>query len=282
MVLGLVGALAAALCYGVASIMQAVAASRTETTAALDPRLLVRLAGQWLYVGGVAIDGLGFLCSLVAFRSLPLFLVESALAASIGVTAALSALVLHVKLARVEVVALVGLTIGLVLLAVSALPGSSTVLSETGQWIILAGLALVLVAAGLVAKLGGRYVGVGLAAVAGLSFSGLGLAARAMVIPDPWWHLVGEPLAWAVAGYGLVGMLLFTSALQRGSVTTVTALTFGIETTVPTLLGLLFLGDKARPGFAVPAALGFVLAVVGSLALARHAEPSVPAAVTTE
>jgi hypothetical protein len=61
-------------------------------------------------------------------------------------------------------------------------------------------------------------------------------------------------------------------------VTTVTALTFGIETTVPTVLGLLVLGDQARPGFVGPAVLGFVLAVTGSLALARYAEPTLPAA----
>ena len=88
MSLGLVGALAAALCYGVASVLQAVAAARTSSGAAVDPRLLGRLLTQGPYLAGLGLDGVGFAASLLALRSLPLFLVESAVASSIGVTAA--------------------------------------------------------------------------------------------------------------------------------------------------------------------------------------------------
>jgi hypothetical protein len=63
-------------------------------------------------------------------------------------------------------------------------------------------------------------------------------------------------------------MLLFTTALQRGSVTSVTALTFAVETIVPAGIGLAFLGDTTRPGFALAAAVGFVLTIAGTLGLA--------------
>jgi FtsH-binding integral membrane protein len=111
-----------------------------------------------------------------------------------------------------------------------------------------------------------------LAADAGLCFGGVGVAARSLKVPDPLWHLVGDPAFWALAGYGVLGMMFFAAALQRGSVTTATAITFAIETTVPAAIGLLLLGDRARAGFALVAVAGFAVALGGCLALARNAD----------
>jgi len=66
-------------------------------------------------------------------------------------------------------------------------------------------------------------------------------------------------------------MLLFTTALQRGSVTSATAVMFAVETIVPAGIGLAFLGDATRPGFAGVAAVGFALTIAGTLALATDA-----------
>ncbi len=77
----------AALSYGIGSVMQAAAARKAEARANLDPMLLVRLVGELPYVSGLALDLLGFVASVVALRTLPLFVVQSAVAASVGVTA---------------------------------------------------------------------------------------------------------------------------------------------------------------------------------------------------
>ena len=45
MIMGLLGALGAAVCYGAASILQALAARRERTAEGLDPRLLLALLG---------------------------------------------------------------------------------------------------------------------------------------------------------------------------------------------------------------------------------------------
>jgi hypothetical protein len=74
-----------------------------------------------------------------------------------------------------------------------------------------------------------------------------------------------------VAG-GLLGFLLYTTALQRGSVTTATAAMVLGETAAPAGVGLMVLRDSARPGFASVAVFGFVLAVAGALSLARFGE----------
>ena len=61
MIWGLLGALGAAVCYGGASILQALAARQERTTEGLDPRLLLRLVKSWRYLLGLALDGFAFL-----------------------------------------------------------------------------------------------------------------------------------------------------------------------------------------------------------------------------
>ena len=156
---------------------------------------------------------------------------------------------LGARVSRREVAALGAMGVGLLLLAVAARPDLAKPLPRSGQWALLAGVVLVLLV-GIVAGRDNRSIGVaGLAVGAGLGFAGVGVAARALVVPHSLWRLVDQPLVWAIVGYGLLASLLFATALQRGSVTTATALTFAVETVVPTAVGLALLGDRARPGF---------------------------------
>ncbi len=115
--------------------------------------------------------------------------------------------------------------------------------------------------------------GIGLAACAGFGFSGTAIAARALNVPTPVWRLAFEPVAVALVLYGACGMLMFASALQRGSVTATTAVMLVVETVVPAIVGFAALGDRTRPHFQIVAAAGFGLAIAGSLALARYTEP---------
>ncbi|MCW2505700.1 MAG: putative integral rane protein [Actinomycetia bacterium] len=278
MVIGLLGALAAAVCYGSGSVLQSVGSRRIAGQADLDPRLLIRLAGQLPYLAGLALDLLGFAASIVALRTLPLFLVQSAVAASVGVTAVLAARFLGARLRPVQLAALTGLGAGLVLLALSARPESAAKVPLAGQWIVLAG-ALAVLALGLgSARVAGPWGAAGLAAAAGLAFGGVGISARILDLPSPWWRIVTEPPAYALAAYGILGTLLFATALQRGSVTTLSAVLFAAETVAPAAAGLLWLGDSARPGYGWAAAAGFVLTVGCAIELARHDTAHAPPA----
>jgi hypothetical protein len=56
--------------------------------------------------------------------------------------------------------------------------------------------------------------------------------------------------------------------------TAVVAITFAVETVAPAVVGLVFLGDRARPGLVPAAAVGFVITLAGTLSLAgRTAVP---------
>jgi drug/metabolite transporter (DMT)-like permease len=271
--LAVLGAVAAAVCYGVASVLQAVAARRSTATAGVDPRVLLRLMRQVPYLGGIGLDLLGFLGSVAALHRLPLFFVQAAIASSVGVTVLLAMAFLGVRVRALETAALVGLGVGLLLLALAARPEAATSLPRAGEWAVLGGVAVVAGFGVFAGRPDRARGGVALALGSGLAFSGVGIAARSLVVPHPGYRLIAEPLAWAIAGYGLLATLLFAAALQRGSVTTTAALTSAVDTVVPAAVGLTCLGDTARSGFAPVAGVGFVLAVASAIALARHARP---------
>lgn len=271
--LALACAFLTALSYGIGSVMQAVAARRAEMRPNLDPMLLVRLVGDPTYVSSLVLDLFGFVASVIALRTLPLFMVQSAVAGSVGVTAIIASVAFGVRLERYERGALIGLLAGFALLAVSARPGHATEPGADSHWLLVGGAALVMVLGAWSARLDDRKAGIGLALGAGLSFAGTGIAARELDVPHIAWHLVTDPVALALLAYAVLGVLLFATALQRTSVTAVAALVFLVETIVPSTIGLVFLGDRARPHLAAVAVAGFVVTIGASILLARRSEP---------
>jgi hypothetical protein len=271
--ISLLCAVVAALAYGIGSVLQAAAASRAEKRPNLDAMLLVRLVGELAYLAGLGLDLVGFVASVVALQTLPLFLVQSAIAGSVGVTAVTASIAFGIVLERYEKVALVGLMVGFALLAVAAEPGEATALSQAGRWVLFAGVGAVVLIGLVGARFDDRRASIVLAIGAGLSWAGTGVAARVLQVPSPLWHLLVDPVAVVLAAYGVIGTLLFATALQRGSVTAAAALVFSVETIIPSAIGLAFLGDQARPGFAGVALVGVVATVGSSIALARRSEP---------
>ncbi|EFL08356.1 predicted protein [Streptomyces sp. AA4] len=279
MVWGFLCALLSAVAYGVASVMQAVAAKAApdEGAARVDPRLLLRVLKQWKFVVGLLLDGVGFVAQIAALHVLPLFLVQATQAASLAVTA-VAVRVFGVRLGAREWTAVGVVVAGLALLGSSAeSEGSSEV--GLGFRLALAGAAVVLGIAGLlVGRASDRVRTAGLGLVAGLCFGLVAVAGRVIPSLAPL-DLLRDPALYVVAVAGALAMLYFATALQRGSVTTATAMMVLGETVMPSLIGVLLLGDRTRPGFAVVAVLGFVLAVAAALALARFGEPE-PAVVS--
>ena len=272
MPVGLFAAAVIPVMYGTATVVQAVGSRRLAPTP-VDARLVLRLLRSVPYLAGLAMDGVGFVASLVALRSLPLFLVQSAVASSIGVTALVARLWLGTRLGGAQRLALVGVGVGLVLLAVSAEAEGGQPLSLAGQWLVLALSLLVAGLSALAARApGGRPASV-LAVAAGLGFSGVAIAARALDLSSPWWPVLRQPLLWSLAVGGVVAITCYAAALQRGVVTVVAAVSLAVETIVPAVVGWAVLGDRARPGFLPVAVAGLLLSLGGAVALARYAEP---------
>jgi drug/metabolite transporter (DMT)-like permease len=282
----LVAALVSAFCYGVASVMQAIAIRATSrrpariregdpAAARVDPGLLVRLLGQWRFLVSLAIDMVGFLAQLVALRRLPLFAVQAVIASNVAVTAVFAAWLMRVRLSGREWLAVAGVVVGVGLLGSSAgAEGASTVgpAFQIGLMVAVAGVAVVGVAA---ARLPGWARTPALGATAGLGYAVLAVAARILPGFSPG-QLVRSPAAYTLAAAGIVSFLMYASALEGGSVTVATAAVVLAETVPPAVVGVVFLGDTTRHGLTGLAVAGFVLAVACAVALARFGEGGGP------
>jgi hypothetical protein len=266
-------ALAAAACFGVAAVLQAVATRSTApgTGSGVDARLLARAAIQWRYIVGLALDTVGFVLELIALRSLPIYAVGAALAASLAVTALTASRMLGVRLAGREWAAVAAVCGGLALLGLASGAEGGSHGSTALRWGSLAAAAVIL-ALGAAA---GRLPEASRAAVLGLGAGvGFGIVEVAVRLIDGFTAgaLLRNPAVYALLLGGGAGFLLLTSGLQRGSVTAATAGMVIGETIGPALVGVLALGDRTRHGWAPVAVAGFALALLGALALARFGE----------
>lgn len=269
LVLSWVAALVACVCYGSASVLQSVGAKRVAGATGAGGVALIVTQGPYLL--GLGADAVAFVGNVVALQRLPLFLVQSILAGSVGVTALIATL-RGQRLTRRDWVLLGVLGAGLVLVSATAAVESAVAISAGAAWVIF-GSSLLTVVVGLVGlRLRGRGRWVTFAAAAGLGFSGVAIASRGISADAVDWSLLASPLAWTIAVQGVLALGCFALALQCGPVTTITAVTFVIEMVIPGGVGLLIFGDTVRPGWGGATALGFALAVVGTVGLARYAE----------
>ncbi|MFE5997807.1 hypothetical protein ACFQ6C_13115 [Streptomyces sp. NPDC056454] len=269
-------ALGAALCYGTASVLQAVAAraaSRPDSGAGVDPALLLRAVRQWRYAAGLALDGLGFVLQIVALRALPIYAVGAALAASLAVTAVVAARLLAVRLSATEWAAVAVVCAGLGMLGLASGAEGDRPGPEWLPWATIAAALGVLVLGAVGGRLPTRALALGLGA--GFGFGVVEVAVRLVDDVSPG-TLVRNPAAYGLLLGGAAAFLLLTSALQKGSVTTATAGMVVGETIGPALVGVVWLGDGTRAGLGWLAVTGFAVAVAGSLALARFGEAPEP------
>jgi drug/metabolite transporter (DMT)-like permease len=279
MLASLTAALVAALFYGIAAVMQSVAAHEAsnrppEDAAAggVDPGLLPRMLRQWRFVLSLCLDALGFLAQLVALQRLPLFAVQAIVAANLAVTAVVASLVIKVSLTWREWLAVTGVVAGVGLLGASAGPEGATqagIMFKLALIVAVAALGICGLAAAQLARNPLRTLLLGV--VAGFGYGVLGIAARVLNGFGPL-VLLSDPAAYAVAAAGIVSFLFYATALEGGSVTVATAAVVLAETLPPAVIGVVFLGDMTRPGLKPAAAAGFLLAVASAVMLARFGE----------
>jgi hypothetical protein len=263
----------AILAYGLANFLQAIAATRLTTTTTLHPNLFLRLASHRTYLIGLGMQFLGFICAFIARADLPLFLVQSAVAAGLGVTALLGVFVLHWQLPRAEIALLVTLGAGLIALIVSAQRSPSKPLA-TGEVIALAcaavGIALI---GSLAVRLHGSPGSVALGCLAGLAFGTAAVASRPLANVDSISHFVTDPLLYILIVNAAIGQLMLGLAMQRGSTTAAVAAMDAAAAIPAALVGLLLLGDRIEPGLEWLAISGFVVTLGSIIGLTRYAEP---------
>ena len=273
-------ALVAALCYGIAAVMQAMAvrAANRRTASAhrsrlgtVDPGLVVRMLRQGPFIASLGLDLIGFFAQLVALRQLPLFAAQAIIASNLAVTAVFAAWLMHLELAWREWLAVAGVILGVSMLGASAGPHVAVGVGRDFKLALIVAVAGIAVAGVAASRLREPARTPVLGGIAGLGYAVLAVAAR--VLPGFQLHqLIRDPAAYALAAAGIVSFMLYATALEGGSVTVATAAVVLAETTPPAVVGVMFLGDHTRPGLGGLAVLGFSLAIVCAVALARFGE----------
>jgi drug/metabolite transporter (DMT)-like permease len=267
---GLLLAVLAAVLTAGATILQAIGARHARRYDTVDPRLLLSVLRSGAYVVGLIMLTASFVVTLVALHSTPLFVVQAINGASLAFIAALSWVLFRAKLAASEWIAIGTVFAGIVLLVVAQRPSKADSLPLIGQWALLgAALLLGVIAFTATHLLSGSALP---ALLAGLAFGDAAVGSR-VIADQSLAALLVSPATYAVALAGLLGVLLYATALQRGSVTAVFAASTVGQTLGPAATGWLLLGDSVHAGLLPAAAVGFGLTIAGAIFLARHAHP---------
>lgn len=274
MLIGLTTATLAALVFGVAIVLQAIGARSQPVARGVDPWLLFRMLRHPAFLLSLTFNLCGFLLHLVALRRLPLFVVQPVIAGSIAVAAIIQGIRGQERLGQRGRWLVVAACAGLALVTASAVSGSATYPSagRRATLIVTAG------AVGLLGWLASRVPGPSgvwlLGTLSGLGFAVVAISARAM--PSlAIGSLVRDPATLALGLGGVIALLLYSTALQRGTVIAATTAMTVSNTLVPVLVGVIALGDRFRSGWAAAAVLGLVLA--GTATVLLHEPRSVTA-----
>ena len=259
--------------YGVANLLQSMAATRTGHERRFHPSLLLRLAGHRTYLFGIGCQIVAFVLAFLARRELPLFLVQAAVAAGLGVTALLGVLVLKWRLPAAEVALLAGLGTGVAALIIAAQPAPSRALGTADEVALGVALGMVAVAGFFAVRLRGAPGSVALGSLAGVAFGAAAVASRPLAAVDEVHRFVTHPLLYLVIAHSLVGQLLLGLAMQRGSTTAAVAAMDAASAVPAAVIGLVLLGDRVWPGREWLAGLGFLVTLGAVLGLTRYAAP---------
>lgn len=266
MLIGLAVALVAMLLTSTGALLQADGARRATRSrpVAVQPR----------YIGGILVDFAGWLCAVVALRTLPVFAVQAILGGSIAVTAVVGARLNGTVLDRTTRIAVAVCLTGLVLVAGSAGEGHPPVTSTLVNYILIGAFLVLGVLVGVLLQYRKAWP---LALVAGMGFGGTALAVRAAhveigqgFVPL---ELLAQPAIYLVVGFWVVGMVGYSAALARGDVGVVTAVFIVTEVVLPGVVGIVLLGDPVRDGWGWVFVVGLAIAVVGVVVLARRPPP---------
>ena len=222
--------------YNVAIALQALEARNVPAEHGLRPSLLLRLVRRPRWLAGAALNFLGWPVQTVALLLAPLTVVQPCLAAGLLLLLAIATRVLHERVGRREVVAILAIVLGVVGLGFSA-PHRTTAEANAETLAIVLGVIGVLALLPYVLSAVRRATGLPVAISAGLAFAWSSISTKLLsdALDSGDWTGV---IVWAAAT-GIAAAIATASemtALQSRGATEVAPLVFVIQLLVPTVL----------------------------------------------
>jgi drug/metabolite transporter (DMT)-like permease len=259
----LVLAIIASFAYGVAMVLQSIGVQRSQGRSKPFGRLPPSMRHP-AFLSGLLLDLVAWILSRIALHGLAVFVVQSILAGSLGVTVIGAELFLHTPVQRRDHATIVVALVGLVFVGLAAGPQTIKTVPRYYEFFAVLGAPMIAALGAICVRLARpAFAGV----LGGLALGGSSLAARAIHV-ESFLSVVRDPLSWAVIAYSLTGVVLVTRALEYGRVGPVSATMWTAEIVPATVVGVVVLGDHARAGYAGPAVAGVVLTVGATVALA--------------
>lgn len=255
-VVAVLAACLGAIGYGVGSVLEGVAAQRSSG--------LSVMIGP-IYLAGVACDILAWFASIIALQHLTVFTVQAFLSGSLAVTVIAARIIMHTPVPGAKICAMALLFAGMVMVIVSTGPQAA---ARPPHGFALAMVVGVVVLSAAVTIFYIPKPPMVLSAAAGLAFSGAALAARGLHTSGHVLEALGNPLLWAIVGFGAAGLVAYTRSLESGAVGAVTSVVWVVEIIVPGLIGMWVFGDVARSGWEWAKVIGVALTLAGCVWLA--------------
>lgn len=266
-------ALLAAGAFAAGTVLQQKGALETPAEAD-DPRFLVQLLRQRVWIVGALLQVTGWVLQAAALDHGPLVVVQSLTALSLVVALPLGVRMTGQNLDRRQVGAALAVTMGIVLLlSVGAPTGGNTQPSAADWW--AAGVIFLLLI-GIVTMVGRRRGGATRALLfgsgAGLAFGFQAAVTKVFVgaLGNGVAALLGNWSIYALIVSALVGFALLQSALKTGILAPSIASSNSITLFASVGLGISVFGESLSRGggHLIPAVVGLVIAAAGIVGLA--------------
>jgi drug/metabolite transporter (DMT)-like permease len=274
MALGLIAALAAAGCYELGYLLQALEARAAPQEQALRASFLLRLAARPRWLAGTALTLVGAVLQLTALALAPVTVVQPVLALGLVLLLVLAREVLGERIGALELAGAGAVIAGVVVVGVQAPHRSTHVTSVLTLVVLAAALALIaLLPFALRSRAPLRLAALGAAAGDALAAVALKLAADG---------LAGGRLglaALAIAGAAVAGGLALTaemSALRGLPASRVAPLVVAAQVIVPAVAAMTSFGEPVSAGVVLGVALaGAGAALLGSSGVVAGVRESV-------
>jgi drug/metabolite transporter (DMT)-like permease len=259
----------ASVLFNLAIVIQAQEAREVHRDPGVQLSLLLRLLRRPRWLLGTALGLVAFPLQTIALLWAPLTAVQPADAAGLLVLLFLGARMLHERVGRRELLAVVAIIAGIVVLTIAAPKREVTHVQGASVIFPMIGIALV----ALTPLLLRRWVGASsLVVVIGAGFAFALGAFCAKIVADAIDRKAWVAMLVAIGLAGLaaaVGTLSEQTALQRRQATQVAPIIFAVELLVPVALAVLVVGEDWERSSLVAILVALALVVGGALSLAR-------------
>jgi drug/metabolite transporter (DMT)-like permease len=266
-------ALAAALFFGVGTVLQERAAMEVPDEEAAKAGLLVRLAQQPVWLAGIVADALGFILQAIALAVGRIVVVQPLLATAVVFALPFGARLDKRRLTRNEILGAAAVVGGVGAFVVVANPTGGVDNPKLGVWIVAGAICLGASAAlALLAR--GRRPGVKaslLGSAAGILFALSAVLTKAVAdqLDDGILEILVHWQLYALIAVGWVSMTFSSQALQTGALAPAAATQMSLDPVVSVALGVFAFDESLHDSFVggAIALAGFAVMIVGLVVL---------------